>query len=109
MDVPKEKLGLSGQKTVDILEVKCDLVYLYVAAPVSAIRYKCQAAKVDIPYQYDDGKVHMDHVMKLTCLEQYEPSLFTLDKLKEHGVYAVRGPRNMPDSLLHEIEEIQHE
>lgn len=35
--------------------------------------------------------------------------LLTLDKPKEHGVYAVRGPRNMPDSLLHEIEAIQHE
>lgn len=86
-----------------------DLVYLYIASPVSAIRYKCQAVEVDIPYQYDDGKVHMNHVMKLKCLEQYEQSLLTLDKLKEHGVYAVRGPRNMPDSLLHEIEAIQHE
>lgn len=208
MDVPKEKLGLSGQKTVDVLEIKCnpdmigslltmkgflpayhmnrgnwitilldtsadketifslleisyeltasrqtkqqmkihkernwivpvnpkyydlekafsenktilwkqsshvsvgDLVYLYIAAPVSAIRYKCQAVEVDIPYQYDDGNVHMDHVMKLKQMAQYERPLFTLDKLKEHGVYAVRGPRNMPDSLLHEIEAVQNE
>lgn len=25
MDVTKEKLGLSGQKTVDMLEIKCDV------------------------------------------------------------------------------------
>ena len=55
-----------------------DLVYLYIAAPVSAIRYKCQAVEVDSPYQYDDGKVHMNHVMKLKYLEQYEQSLLTL-------------------------------
>ncbi len=28
MDVPKEKLGLSGQKAVDVLEIKCDPVMI---------------------------------------------------------------------------------
>ena len=32
-----------------------------------------------------------------------------IEKRKEHGVYAVRSPHNMPDSLLHEIETVQHE
>lgn len=86
-----------------------DTVYLYVAAPVSAILYKCQATEVDIPYDYDDGTVHMSRVMKLKRLKQYAPDLLTLDKLKEHEVYAVRGPRGMPDTLLQEIEGMDHE
>lgn len=81
-----------------------DTVYLYVAAPVSAICYKCQAIEVDIPYDYDDGKIRMRHVMRLKLLERYAPTLFPFDKLKIYGIFAVRGPRSMPDSLLYVIE-----
>lgn len=81
-----------------------DTVYLYVAAPISAILYQCQVMETEIPYEYDDGKIHMDHVMKLKRLRQYDTDFLTLDKLKKHGVYAVRGPRHMPGSLLQEIE-----
>lgn len=81
-----------------------DRVFLYVAAPVSAILYQCQAVEVDIPYKYDDGKLHMSRVMKLKRLAEYAPDFLTWNKLKEYGVSAVRGPRSMPDSLLREIE-----
>jgi predicted DNA-binding protein (MmcQ/YjbR family) len=33
-----------------------DTVYMYVAAPVSAILYKCLVTKTDIPYHFDKGK-----------------------------------------------------
>ena len=84
-----------------------DLVYLYVTAPVSAILYQCQALEVEIPYEYDNGKIRMHRAMRLKRLAQYDPSWMPLDKLKEHGVFAVRGPRSMPASLMHEIEGIQ--
>lgn len=56
-----------------------DRVYLYVAAPVSAVLYRCVATEVDIPYPYDDGNVHMSHVMRLKRLEQYGPSFLPFE------------------------------
>lgn len=29
--------------------------------------------------------------------------------MKRHGVYAVRGPRSIPESLIQEIEHLYHE
>lgn len=59
-----------------------DVIFLYVTAPVSAVLYRCEATEVNIPYHYDDGNVHMDHVMRLRKLEQYEPSFLPFEKLK---------------------------
>lgn len=76
-----------------------DTVYLYMGAPVSAILYKLKAIEVDIPYHYEDKFLHMDRVMRLQLLERYDESLYPMSLLKEHGVFAVRGPRSMPGSL----------
>ena len=67
-----------------------DVVCLYVTAPVSAVLYRCEATEVNIPYHYDDGNVHMNHVMKLKKLEQYAPSFLLFEKLKAYGIGAVR-------------------
>lgn len=85
-----------------------DTVYLYIAAPVSAVRYQCKAIEVDIPYQYADENVRMSHVMRLQLLKTYDRKPIGMELLKAHGVNAVRGPRSMPDSLIHEIEMIYH-
>ena len=42
--------------------------------------------------------------MKLKLLETYPHGAIGRDKLKEHGIYAVRGPRSMPQTLITEIE-----
>ena len=77
-----------------------DMVYLYVAAPVSAILYKCRVTKTDIPFRFDNGEVRMSSVMKIKLLKRYEPDRFTFDVLgKEYGIFAVRGPRGIPESL----------
>lgn len=81
-----------------------DIVYMYVAAPVSAILYKCEATKVDIPHNHVDEHLRIRRVMKIRLLEEYDPAFLPLERLKEHGVCAVRGPRRMPESLLYEIE-----
>ena len=174
MDVPAEKLGMSGKNVVDIIEIKCDpilsgsltggkgirpayhmkqgkellsgrqewivpvnpkyydlqkafseneeiiwkqssnisvgdVIFLYVTAPVSAVLYRCEATEVNIPYHYDDGNVHMDHVMRLRKLEQYEPSFLPFEKLKTYGIGTIRGPRRMPHSLICELERNRHE
>lgn len=85
-----------------------DIVYLYIAAPISAIRYQCKAIEVDIPYQYADENVRMSHVMRLQMLKTYDAKPIGMELLKTHGVYAVRGPRRMPDSLMQEIEMMYH-
>lgn len=86
-----------------------DVIFLYVAAPISAVLYWCEAIEVNIPYHYDDGNVHMDHVMRLKKLEQYEPSFLPFGKLKTYGIGAIRGSRRMPHSLICELERNRHE
>ena len=76
-----------------------DTVYLYVAAPVSAILYRCRAVEVDIPYRYADENVRMTKLMRIEKLEEYDRGRFTFEVLKRHGVFAVRGPRSVPERL----------
>ena len=77
-----------------------DTIFLYVAAPVSAILYKCRVTKTDIPFRFDNGEVHMSSIMKIKLLKRYDPNRFTFDVLgKEYGIFAVRGPRGIPESL----------
>ena len=38
--------------------------------------------------------------MKVRLQKRYEPDGFSFEKLKEeYGIYAVRGPRGIPESL----------
>lgn len=81
-----------------------DMIYMYVAAPYSSILYKCRAIEADIPWQYSDDNVTVKTAMKLELLEKYESGVWSFERLKEFGVYAVRGPRNMPGELKREME-----
>ena len=77
-----------------------DTVFMYVAAPVSAILYKCKVTEADIPYEYADEKLSISALMKIRLLKRYAPEEFTFDVLKEdYGIYAIRGPRGVPNSL----------
>lgn len=80
-----------------------DLVYLYVAAPYSAILYKCEVLEVNIPYKYKDKNITMSKVMKLKLLTKFNKDIFNFEKLKEYGVRAIRGPRSMPKKLSIDI------
>lgn len=83
-----------------------DIIYMYVAAPYSAILYKCRAVEVDIPYEYKDENLTLKQAMKIELLEKYEPGVWTFERMKQFGVYAVRGPRNMPAELKREMERL---
>ncbi len=77
-----------------------DTVFLYVAAPISAILYKCLVTNTDIPAHFDDGKIHIDNIMKIKLMKRYSPDKFTFEILgREYGIFAVRGPRGIPDRL----------
>ena len=83
-----------------------DTIFIYVTAPVSAILYKCKAVEVDIPYNYEDKNLTITTVMKIKLLRKYDYGQFTFDILKEeYGIYAVRGPRGVPNSLSHKLKE----
>ena len=82
-----------------------DTVYMYVAAPVSAILYCCEVLETDIPYQYADKNLSISALMKIRLLRQYPPEQFTFEVLKkDYGIYAVRGPRGVPNSLREALE-----
>ena len=76
-----------------------DLIYIYMAAPVSAVLYQCRAVEVDIPYQYQDQNVRMNRVMKIKLLHRFSPDQLSREVLREYGVTAVRGPRSVPNRL----------
>lgn len=79
---------------------KGDTVFLYVGAPVSAILYKCKVTETGIPYHYQDKNLTITALMKIKLLKRYPPDQFTFERLKsEFGIYAVRGPRGIPNSL----------
>lgn len=81
-----------------------DIIYLYLAAPFSCVLYKCIAVEVDIPYEYDDGKVSMRKVMKIKRQYTYDREAFGLSELKKHGIVSVRGPRSIPYGLRCKLE-----
>lgn len=77
-----------------------DTVFLYVGSPVSAILFKCLVTETDIPYDFSNEYLTIKALMKIKLQKRYEPSRFTYDVLKEeYGIYAVRGPRGIPEAL----------
>lgn len=81
-----------------------DMIYMYVAAPYSAILYKCRAIETDIPSKYSDDNITVKTAMKVELLEKYEPGKWSFERIKQFGVHAVRGPRSMPQELKREME-----
>ena len=59
-----------------------------------------EITETGIPFQYADKNVTMTALMKIRLQKRYAPDRFTFEKLKEdYGIYAVRGPRGIPNSL----------
>lgn len=84
------------------------LVYIYVGAPVSAIKYKCRAVEVDKPeVTIDDSKfvlqgdayVNYGRYMCLELLEEYPDTCFTKTLLIANGLSTIQGPSRVNDVL----------
>ncbi len=79
---------------------KDDIVFMYVGAPVSAILYKCVVTETDIPYHFQRKELTITSLMRIKLLKRYDQEEFTFDRLKnEFDIFAVRGPRGIPQSL----------
>ena len=79
---------------------KGDTVFMYVGAPVSAVLYKCTVTETDIPYDYSDKNLTIRSLMRIKLEKRYPPEQFTFARLgEEYGIFAVRGPRGIPNSL----------
>lgn len=82
-----------------------DTVYMYVAAPVSAILYKCLVTETDMPVHFQHTQVHITHLMRIKLLREYPPEQFTFEKLgREYGINAIRGPRGIPEALSQDLQ-----
>ena len=86
----KQKSILDWHKITNINDG--DIVYIYVTQPYSAILYRCL-----VTMSNSIG-------MKMKLERKYDKSLFSLDKLKEFGVTAVRSPRRIPNKLAKILE-----
>ena len=81
-----------------------DTVFMYVGAPYSAILYQCEVVQTDIPFDYHDRNVSMTALMRIRLQKRYASDVFPLQRLRdEFGVYGVRGPRGVPNSLSVEL------
>ena len=79
-----------------------DTVYIYMASPVSAVKYKCKVMETDIQRRRNGGPVPMEKAMRLKVQKTYRKPI-PLDTLKAHGVHSVRSARHVPESLLEEL------
>ena len=78
-----------------------DLVFMYLAAPISSILYACRVTQTQIPYAGKEEKVQISALMKIELLHTFEEERFALSVLRDsYGVRYIRGPRGVPAALL---------
>ena len=78
-----------------------DTVYIYAGVPIGALLYRCRAVETDLPAE---GVLRRDFRSSRTMILRREAVLdegaFSRERLKnEFGIYSVRGPRYVPNSL----------
>jgi predicted DNA-binding protein (MmcQ/YjbR family) len=83
--------------------IEGDTVYIYVTAPVSAVRYACEVTAVNLEPSVIPGA---KKEIELRCVRRFPPDLLPLETLRDYGVYGVRGARGVPDELLALIRDI---
>ncbi len=82
----------------DIKAMEGDFVYIYLTKPYQAILFECKVIEANIP------GVNHTFSMKLKLLKKYDEDEFSIRKLKEYGVKAVRSARSIPKKLVEELQ-----
>ena len=80
-----------------------DEVFIYIGAPVKAIRYKCKVSKVNLnPIEIDDSEFVLNgepyetygNHMELELVEEFDDTKYSLDVLRNRGLKGnIQGPR----------------
>lgn len=81
-----------------------DTVYIYEGKPIGAVTFCCTVTEINIPCHYHQNGLDMDTVMRLQLCGTFSQNQFPLDRLRDFGVSAIRGPRGIPDELLAAME-----
>lgn len=81
-----------------------DMIFLYVASPVSEIRYRCLVTETGIPFAYADENVRITELMRIRKLQTYPVGTFTLPVLRDCGVKMLHGPRPVTPALRELLE-----
>ncbi|MBQ9059565.1 MAG: MmcQ/YjbR family DNA-binding protein [Firmicutes bacterium] len=82
-----------------------DTLFIYSAAPNSAILYRCEVEEADLGYQgmFKESKGYT-RSMRIRLTDRYSKDQFPLSFMKANGGSAIRGARRMPDQLLKAME-----
>lgn len=78
---------------------KGDTVYIYIGVPVKAIRYRCTVKETDIPNHSGYREDKYPFVILLHLEETYPDDVMPLSKMRQLGLYGVRGARRVPEQL----------
>ncbi len=81
-----------------------DIAFMYLGAPVSAVKYKCLITQADIPYNYRNSHITIKKLMKIKLLGTYPQDFMPFARLKELGINAVRGPRHVTEAFAKVME-----
>lgn len=84
-----------------------DIVYVYSAAPDSAILYKTIVVETDIPYEFTSDHLRMKKLMRLKVVKKYPPELLTMNVLRTFGVRSMQGSKRVPLELKKVIDSLE--
>ena len=91
-----------------------DIVYIYVSAPESCIRYKCKVTKINIDYlEIDDTKFCKNYINKppffeIKKIKEICSGDIPLKKLREHGIKRnIQGGQHLYKETLSYIESLE--
>jgi len=82
-----------------------DEVYIYSAAPNSAILYRCEVEASDLRYRgmFAESKGY-ERAMRIRLIEKYPKDRYPLSFMKANGGSVIRSARRMPQQLLEAME-----
>ena len=81
-----------------------DIIFMYVAKPVSAILYQCIVTEINIPYEYKSKELTINKLMKIKLIKRYNRNEYTFDILKnKYGISFIRGPRPLTIELKKDL------
>lgn len=86
-----------------------DTVYIYMAAPVSAVLYQCTAVEVDLPVPDAAPGSRARYQMRLRLDRRFAPGQISRAVLQAHGVRGVRSARSLTAALRQYIRALPEE